>query len=78
MQDERRKDYQDLSEIKVALATIATELKNVVEVFHKHQAEDEKVEERVRGLEGREQFLLGKIAIVVGIAFLAVSKFKVW
>lgn len=81
MPPERRKDYVDLSEIKVHLATVIERLDNVISHFERHQADDVKVADRVTEIEKREAYLNGKIFIISGIcgaAILMLSKIKLW
>lgn len=78
MPPERRQNHVDLSEIKVHLATVIERLDNVIDHFEHHQTEDSKVAERVAGLEKRESYLLGKIAVVCGAIAIIAYKIKLW
>lgn len=62
MTDERRKEYTELTDIKVQLGIVITELKNVTKALESHQAEDLKVADRVNALEKYIATLNGKIA----------------
>ncbi len=81
MQEERRKDYIELSAIKVHLATVIERLDNVITHFERHQMDDVKVADRVSEIEKREAFLNGKIFIISGLcgaAILMLSKIRLW
>lgn len=78
---ERRKDYQELLEIKVQLAVVVNELRNVIDALHSHQARDDSVENRVKTLEEKEARLTGRIlglGAFCTFAGLILSKIPKW
>lgn len=82
MTEEHHKDYHDLTEIKVELATTNAHLANIIKMFHDHLIDDKATAKRVSDLEisdsnrKTEMRMVGIAGLVLG--FFINAGIRLW
>lgn len=66
MQDERRKEYFSLNDLRLELVAANANLTNIIDMFRTHLEDDKRTVQRVDNLSDRVTVLSVKMAIIGG------------